>query len=127
MPIVVQLLAEKGRYHPASVSSKVGGMYFLYVAKAGLKDPKEADLVVKYAGKADKSLKDRLDNHGHGMTQMTLCPKAHCTLRQRKHSQKVTDQSHCTTATILSVIRLFHCRALCFNCCLDCGYELTDA
>ena len=75
----LQLLAEKGKYHPANVSSKVGGMYFLYVAKADLKDPKEADLIVKYAGKADKSLKDRLDDHGHGMVQGTLCDATYCT------------------------------------------------
>ena len=64
----LQLLAEKGTYYPSKVSSKRGGMYFLYIAKGSLAHPQESDLHIKYAGKADKSLKERLDNHGHGMT-----------------------------------------------------------
>ncbi len=66
----LQLLAEKGTYYRANASSKVGGMYFLHIAKGNVTNPQESDLHIKYAGKADKSLKDRLDNHGHGMAHM---------------------------------------------------------
>lgn len=48
-------------------------MYFLYVAKGNVKSPKEHELVLKYAGKADKSLKDRLDAHGRGCQKDKIC------------------------------------------------------
>lgn len=64
----MQLLADKGGYHRAAAISNVEGVYLLYAAKASIKDPKEADLSLKYVGKADKSIKSRLDDHGHGMT-----------------------------------------------------------
>ena len=68
----MQFLTDKGGYDraPATSNSQVEGiLHFLYVAKASIKDPKEADLRLKYVGKADNSIKSRLDAHGHGMVQ----------------------------------------------------------